>query len=488
MAGNTVNLEFAGDADKLAKAAKQSETALSDVDQAAKGTEEQFDNNSKSSSNLLDKYSKLGNAVSGAGDAIDQASGLLDTFSQIQNQSYEKSQAQQRALNDVQQSQADVNQAVLDGKQAQADYNQTLRDARQATLDVAQAGIDKEQADLDAANALKAYNEAVKKNGKNSSEAKQALIDLHQAQQDQKQAVEDGKQAQQDATQATIDGKQALLDGKQATIDAKGAQLDLNDAQREAHPPDVDKWSQQLQTYAPLLSGLVGITGLVTAAQWAWNAAQAASPTTWIILAVAALVAIIVVIATKTHWFQNIWNASWGAIKKAAGAVGSFFKDTVWGSWIKGSFDAINTKIGQAVGWFKGIPGRLKSALSSVGSFVSAPFRAGFNLVATAWNNTIGRLHWTVPGWVPVIGGNSIGAPSLPHFHEGGTVPGIPGAPVMALLQGGETVTPVSGSGGTVIEIRSGGSQLDDLLVEVLSRAVRLRGGNVQLVLGGRNA
>lgn len=39
-----------------------------------------------------------------------------------------------------------------------------------------------------------------------------------------------------------------------------------------------------------------------------------------------------------------------------------------------------------------------------------------------------------------------------------------------------------------VLEIRSGGSQLDDLLVEVLSRAVRRRGGNVQTVLGGRNA
>jgi hypothetical protein len=41
-------------------------------------------------------------------------------------------------------------------------------------------------------------------------------------------------------------------------------------------------------------------------------------------------------------------------------------------------------------------------------------------------------------------------------------------------------------SGRVVIELRSGGTRLDDLLVEVLSRAVRVRGGNVQLVLGGR--
>lgn len=42
------------------------------------------------------------------------------------------------------------------------------------------------------------------------------------------------------------------------------------------------------------------------------------------------------------------------------------------------------------------------------------------------------------------------------------------------------------GSGGSpvVLEIRSGGSQMDDLLVEILQNAVRVRGGDVQLVLG----
>ncbi|MGW0587467.1 hypothetical protein [Streptosporangium sp. NPDC002607] len=48
-----------------------------------------------------------------------------------------------------------------------------------------------------------------------------------------------------------------------------------------------------------------------------------------------------------------------------------------------------------------------------------------------------------------------------------------------AMLAGG------GGSGGRVVlEIRSGGTRLDDLLVEILRRAVRVRGGDVQLVLG----
>jgi len=434
VAGNKVLLEFAGDASKLDKAAKQTSSALDDVDKASKGTADQFEKNTKSSAGLLDRFSKLGNAVSGAGDAIDQASGLLDDFSQIQGAAYEQSQKQKRALLDVQ--------------QAQEDYNQAIRDSKQATLDAGQAQIDKQQADLDAAAALKQYNEDVKEHGKNSIEARQDLIDLNQAHQDAKQATEDAAQAQRD--------------GNQALIDAKGAQLDLNDAQREAHPPAVDKWSQQLQTYTPLLSGLVGVTGLVTAAQWLWNAAQAASPTTWIIIAIGALVAIIIVIATKTHWFQNIWRVAWASIRTAASATWDFLKK---------------------------IPGWLATAFSKVGSAITAPFRWAFNYIADAWNNTIGGLHFTVPGWVPGIGGNSFGVPYIPHFHEGGQVPGTPGSNVLAMLQAGETVTSVSGAGGgAIIEIKSGGSELDDVLVEVLSRAVRRRGGNVQLVLGGRNA
>lgn len=420
MAGNKVLLEFAGDASKLDKAAKQSTDALDDVGKASKDTSEQFDKNDKSSSSLLDKYSKLGNAVSGAGDAIDQASGLLDTFSQIQNQSYETSQRQQRALNDV--------------AQAQEDFNQAIRDSKQATIDAGQSQIDKKQADLDAANALKQYNADVKEFGAGSAQAKQDQIDLSQAKLDGKQATEDGAQA--------------LRDANQATIDAKGAQLDLNDAQREAHPPDLDKWSTQLQTYAPLLSGLVGVMGLVSAAQWAWNAAQLASPTTWIIAAIVALVAIVVLIATKTTWFQTIWKAAWGGIKAAASAT--------WD-------------------WLKKLPGWIGDAFKSIGNSVAAPFLWAFNHISDAWNNTIGRLSWTVPGWVPGIGGNNISVPHLPHFHEGGEVPGVPGSNVLAVLQAGETVSGVASSGGSetrvVVQLDSG------VLVDAVASEVGRRGG-----------
>jgi phage-related protein len=68
-------------------------------------------------------------------------------------------------------------------------------------------------------------------------------------------------------------------------------------------------------------------TAIATAAQWLWNAAMDANPITLIIIGIAALVAAIVWIATKTTWFQTIWKASWGAIKDAFFYVWNFIKD-----------------------------------------------------------------------------------------------------------------------------------------------------------------
>ncbi|MGH6690702.1 MAG: hypothetical protein ACREF4_08495, partial [Gammaproteobacteria bacterium] len=55
----------------------------------------------------------------------------------------------------------------------------------------------------------------------------------------------------------------------------------------------------------------------------------------------------------------------------------------------------------------------------------------------------------------------------------------------MAILTAGEQVTPAGRAGDRmVIELRSSGNAVDDLLVEVLRRAIRVQGGNVQVVLG----
>jgi hypothetical protein len=431
MAGNTLTLEFAGDASKLQQAAKKSSDAIENVGTSAKSAGDDFKAGAKESSDFTDRIGKLGAGVTGMTDAVDTAGGALSALNDLQQAGKEKA--------------ARLARANLDVTQAQEDYNQALRDGKQAAIDSDQAEVDLEQARLDQTTALNDYNTAVKEHGRNSVEARQAQLDL-------KQAGVDVKQAQEDAAQA-------VRDGAQANIDAKGAQLDLNDAMREAHPPELAQWGQQIETFTPLLSAMVGVTGLVTAAQWAWNAAQLASPLTWIILAVIALIAVIVLIATKTDWFQKAWRASWGWIKSAAANTWDFIKK---------------------------IPGWIGTAFKAVAGFITAPFRAAFNFIASAWNNTVGRLSWTVPGWVPGIGGASISVPHIPKFHSGGVVPGPAGSEMLAILQAGERVIPTAANHGEMAAVTV---MLDgDVLVEALARLVRKRGGSVQAVLGGRNA
>ena len=205
-------------------------------------------------------------------------------------------------------------------------------------------------------------------------------------------------------------------------------------------------------------------------AQWVLNAALTANPIGLIVVGILLLVGVVILIAKKTDWFQRLWKAIWSKIGDPVKAA--------W-AWIKSTSSKV-------FDWLTGLPGKLKTAFSKVKDFISAPFKAAFNLVARAWNNTIGRLSWTVPSWVPGIGGNSISVPNLPTFHAGGVVPGAPGQNVVAMLQAGERVVSAAGAsgggGGWVVD--TAGSRLDDLLVEVMRRAVKSRGGDVQLALG----
>jgi TP901 family phage tail tape measure protein len=66
------------------------------------------------------------------------------------------------------------------------------------------------------------------------------------------------------------------------------------------------------------------------AAQWLLNLAMDANPIGLIIIAVAALIAVIVLIATKTTWFQTAWKATWGLIKDVAASVANWFMANVW--------------------------------------------------------------------------------------------------------------------------------------------------------------
>lgn len=201
-----------------------------------------------------------------------------------------------------------------------------------------------------------------------------------------------------------------------------------------------------------------GVTKAAAAAQWLMNTALLASPITWIVIAIVALIAVIVLIARRTDWFSKAWRASWAWIKQAAANTWEFLKK---------------------------IPGWIGSAFSKVANFIAAPYKAAFNMIARAWNNTIGRLSWSVPSWIPGIGGNSISVPNLPTFHSGGVVPGVRGTAVPIMAQAGERVSSITTGGGGDGAIYVRGDAVLDTLISAIAERVGQRGGR-PAVLGIR--
>ncbi|QDN64448.1 phage tail tape measure protein [Streptomyces sp. S1D4-14] len=68
-------------------------------------------------------------------------------------------------------------------------------------------------------------------------------------------------------------------------------------------------------------------TAITETAFWGLAAAMLANPVTWIVVGIVALVAAIVLIATKTQWFQKLWGAIWGFIKAPVMGFVHWLKD-----------------------------------------------------------------------------------------------------------------------------------------------------------------
>jgi hypothetical protein len=121
-----------------------------------------------------------------------------------------------------------------------------------------------------------------------------------------------------------------------------------------------------------------------TVAQAAFNLVMSANPIALIVIAIAALVAGLVLAYKKFEGFRNIVDSVFSVIQ---GVVSSSI------GVIKGYFSAL-------LGFYKGI----------------------FNGIASLWNNTIGKLSFKVPSWVPGLGGKGFDVPNIPMLAEGGIV------------------------------------------------------------------
>ncbi|MFC0628540.1 hypothetical protein [Kribbella deserti] len=199
-----------------------------------------------------------------------------------------------------------------------------------------------------------------------------------------------------------------------------------------------------------------------------------------------------------TGAFGAAWSAVSGAWGRFTGWVGGW-KGSI-ARWVGSLFSPVVASFGAAwsgvsgawgrfTGWVGGWKGAITSRVSGMWSGIKDGFRGAINWVIDRWNNLsfgIPAFDTKIPG-VGKVGGFSIGTPDIPRFHTGGVMPGAPGTEGLALLQAGERVKANGLRGGgepVVVELRSSGSKVDDMLIAILQKAIRVRGGDVQVVLG----
>jgi phage-related protein len=170
----------------------------------------------------------------------------------------------------------------------------------------------------------------------------------------------------------------------------------------------------------------------------ALNSSFLASPIGLIIIAIVALIAVIVLIATKTTWFQTIWatvtrfmatawNATVGAItgawSAAFGFISGIFRgilsvaQTVW-NWIKGNWPwiagvlmgpfgiaaaAVYTYWTPISGFFSSLVGRIAGAISGVVGAITQPFITAFNIVRSVVESAVSYITGLVHNLTAVV-------------------------------------------------------------------------------------
>ena len=121
-----------------------------------------------------------------------------------------------------------------------------------------------------------------------------------------------------------------------------------------------------------------------TVATAAFNLVMSLNPISLMVIAIAALIAGLVLAYKKFEGFRNIVDSIFSVI------------NTV----VTSSIGVIKSYFETLLGFYKGI----------------------FNGIATLWNNTIGKLSFKVPSWVPGLGGKGFDVPNIPMLAEGGIV------------------------------------------------------------------
>jgi hypothetical protein len=173
----------------------------------------------------------------------------------------------------------------------------------------------------------------------------------------------------------------------------------------DALAPKLAAFSQWATENPGLLKVVVGGLAAVATAIVAINIALALNPFALIAGAVVGLGALLVAAYTKFEPFRKIVDAVFGAIKFGVTKIAIPYINLLLDVW-----------------------------------------KTVFNAIGAIWNNTLGKISFEVPDWVPGLGGKGFSFPKIPALAEGGIVNG----PTLALIgeAGPEAVIPLDRMGG----------------------------------------
>ncbi len=321
--------------------------------------------------------------------------------------------------------------------------------ATKAALDMAAAGFG--TAEGNAVQLGKALQDPIKGL---AALAKSGVTFTDQEKEKIKTLVESGKQLQaQEMILKAIEGQVGgTAEASASSFDKmKFAVAGVSDTFGDMMLPVIDALAPKLAAFSAwaqenpgLMKIVVGTFVALTAAVVALNIAMSLNPVSLIVIGLGLLVAGLAAAYMRFEAFRKVVDLVFGAIKFGVTEIAIPYIKMLVNVW-------------------KGV----------------------FNAIATIWNKTLGKISFTVPSWIPKIGGAGFSFPQIPMLAEGGIV----NAPTLAIIgeAGPEAVVPLDrmnefgmGRGGMNITVNAGlvssPDQIGQQIIEAIQKAQRRNG------------
>lgn len=178
----------------------------------------------------------------------------------------------------------------------------------------------------------------------------------------------------QDIFDKIIEGFKWVIDNKELVIGGFAAIAGIVGAIK------LINFINDMNKLVKIVKGWELATKAQTAAQWLLNAAQSASPTTWIILGITALVAAFVLLWKNCDGFREFWINLWENIKTACSTAGEWIKNT-WNSIGQFFTETIPQTFQSLVEWFISLGQQIKDAFTNM------------------WNSIVNFFTQTIPNF-----------------------------------------------------------------------------------------